>query len=155
MRYNSDNLARKIACVNQTNDYANKLYGVLVYALRPFVGKKVVKQTGELTEALKKALPELPCNGNMHVHCSSYRSYSLTWEVRSSFKTGEHSCDYYTASVSVGRISNHELAEIVSTPPAYRTDITMTEILDKWEEYERKKEEADKARDAIPYQFQN
>lgn len=148
-------LAAKVACVNQTNDYANKLYSILVDAIRPFVGKKVVKQTGELTEALKKAIPELPSNTKLHVYCSTYRTYSLSWEVKSSYVTGEWGCDYYSASVSVGRIDNHVLVGIVPTCPEYRTDITVEEIQQKREKYEQLKKEADAAKNEIPYQFCN
>jgi len=150
-------LAAKVEAVNKANAYANNLYKTLVEILQPYLEKKVVKIDGTLVASLAddiRAL-NLPNDSQMQVLCSHYRTYSLSWDVRMSYRTGDWGCDYYTASVYVGKISDRILVEVCDKAPTHRTDITVTEIQEKRKKYEELKAIADKAGDEIPYQFRN
>ena len=145
----NDRLAAKVAAVNAANAYAKELYPQLAEVMRAFVGKKIIKQDGGLTAAVLAALPKLPCNGRINVYCQSYRTYSLSWVV----KTNETICEdrgveYHETSVNIGRVSDHILTEIVSGEHIdnLRTDYTVAEIEGKQKTYHELKNKADEAR---------
>ena len=52
----SEKLANRVQAVNETNDFAYKVYTILVPLLTPFIGKKVIEENGELLESVKESL---------------------------------------------------------------------------------------------------
>lgn len=120
------NLAAKVEAVNLSHSYAIELYPKLVEAMRPFVGQKVLKKGGELTEKVKGALPALPYNNRLKVTHSRF-AFRLEWTVGAGVNTGEGYA-YHDTGLYIGKVENGILTALDGTAPTHRTNYTVEEI---------------------------
>ena len=128
----------QIESVNVARAEYNRLAPLLIAAIRPFLGKKVKKVTGELTEKFKSILPE-----SLLPH--SYRSssnYSLYYMVKSCIGYGEHNCIYHEESIYFGDLTDGILTKEATFEPR-KCDYTVAEI----SELRKKADDAEKAFD--------
>lgn len=128
-------LAAKVAAVNRASAEANRLAPLIVQALAPYVGQKVLKADGTFLQKVKEALPFRPTfatTGNrLNVYLDLGRRYSVRLEVQAS---ENHKCirgdtGYQTGKVSLYlfELSNGVLGKAYNFGPL-RTDYTESEV---------------------------
>ena len=129
------NLKAKVEAVNLANQYANELCPKLVEVCKPFVGKKVVTQTGELVAKLWKDIDEmgLPHTSRISVYRTS-SNYSLTFVVKTCF-SDNGVCEYHESPVYVGNIDKGILTLVRDDSPNYRTDYNAEQVELRRKEY--------------------
>lgn len=128
----------QIEAVNVARAEYNRLAPLLIAAIRPFVGKKVKKVTGELTEKFKSILPESNLPHSYH----SGSNYSLCFVVKSCIGYGEHFCLYHEESIYFGDLTDGILVKEATFEPR-KCDYTVAEI----SELRKKADDAEKAFD--------
>ncbi|RTL00390.1 MAG: hypothetical protein EKK57_07255 [Proteobacteria bacterium] len=125
-------LAKLTAAVdaqNAANQIANDLFPKMREAFRPFVGKKILKADGSLTQAVQNAIARIfPDNKVARVFRSQGR-YHLGFRVSVSRNYSEHSCLYKEAGVVVGMMDGGGILDkIYEENLSLRTDFRVEEI---------------------------
>lgn len=123
-----ERLEARVRATNKAHEIANQLRRQFVEALRPWVGKQVMKQTGLLAK-VEKILPETPNTHIVRVYRHSLSSYSLAWTVHvwEGYAGGDGGV-YYEVTFYVGTLAGLDLKEIDEREPNYRTNFTADEI---------------------------
>lgn len=151
-------LEARVRAANRAHEWCNKLHPLFLAALRPFVGKKVVKADGYLTEAVKKALPETPNTVATSVMFDRAGG-TLRWEVKTMENIADEAgCLYFTASFSCGQLAlrGDTLEEVFVGECGYRTDHTAAEVKAQREEVKRLQKLADEAKSKLhPFGMQD
>lgn len=86
MNLSRDELVAQVAANNRAAEAAAQLAALLAEAMRPFVGRKIRKATGELTENFRAALPKekpLGCEWHFSQCCSTS---GLVWVSLQTFE---------------------------------------------------------------------
>lgn len=106
-------LIAKVEAVNLANEWANKLYERLAPIFTPYVGCKIVKQSGGLLAKIESLLPnDLPCGNRMQVYRQS-SNYSLAWTAKACIGLTEgHGCVYHESTAYIADLLNGEVSRI-------------------------------------------
>jgi len=94
-------LQAKIKAVNRVNAYIKANAPAILEALKPFVGKKVMLATGEMSAKLREVLSPVFDEGrrnNVQIYRNSSR-YSLSLVFKVSENCDPYGCVYHEASV--------------------------------------------------------
>lgn len=123
---NTSQLQARITATNRANAKANELWHTLATAFQPLVGKKILKQDGNLLAKYENLLPGFPYNASLHVY--RYGSpYTLAWTVKACEVVGGIA-HYVDVTVYVGDLSNGVLTKL--TPKHERREnYTLEEVL--------------------------
>ncbi len=129
----------KVAAVNRANAEAKRLHPLFVEAFRPFLGKKIITQSGLVAKA--KGIPDalVPFKPDGYRTPSVYRNssnYSLSFTVKvcesaNSWRgTGHQSAHYAEQTIYVGELQGDILSKLIEQPSQPRSDWTADEIRD-------------------------
>lgn len=141
-------LEARVLGVNTAHAYANAIWPKLADVCRPFIGKKVIIQSGDLIAKLKDAVEALNLRNDNKLHV--YRDRSSMW-IRYIVKTcvdfAGHAY-YYEAAVYVADMEGGIMQDITHTAN-YKTDYDAAEVALLREQYKEKKKAADAAHSAL------
>jgi hypothetical protein len=120
------NLEAKVEAVNQVNAEINRVAPLFREAVKPFIGKKVLK-AGGFTEQLKKVFPEIKAwqwyrNGS---------DYSLSITIRACINYGEHYACYHEASFYFGEVKDQVLVGVECDSALRKCDYTPEYVREK------------------------
>lgn len=142
-------LAAKIAAVNRMHRLIKDFTPGLQDALRPYIGKKVLNQSGVLSEKMKKVLDPLlaPYSQETRMLVSTrYQNMRLEIQVSENYP-GRHPGDFfavYTSTSShLGDTEGNILTAVGTFTPSeegYRTDYTEEEVLQARKDLETAKQ---------------
>src|SRR5574343_57589 len=121
----------KIIARNRLNSQINLFAPVILESLKPFVGTKIILQTGDLAAKFKSAMEGILGFEKLAPKLQIYRfnlSYSFTLTFKTSEPTGEFSCLYQEESVTFGRLDGGVLTSLESEIPQNKTDYSLEEI---------------------------
>jgi len=141
----SERLNAKVRAHNKVNARANELHPELLEMFRPFVGKKILTQSGFVAKLKPQidALRERERGRGRFDLYSHSTSYSLTFSLKAweSYQGEEHGGSYAEAYINVGELgrlgaTNGEhcdtprdaLASLIELPPNVRTDYSAEEV---------------------------
>ena len=148
MKNQSEALAAKVAAFNSAHKEANRLVPLVLAALAPFVGQKVMKATGGMMQKVKEALPEMPNTVPLSIWLRDSHGYSLILNVKACQSYGDHFCTYAEACPYVAELKDGILSKLYDFTP-YRTDFTAGEVLEKRETLAKAKQAARDAESAL------
>ncbi len=119
-------LEAKVEAVNQVNAEINRVAPLFRAAVKPFIGKKVLK-VGGFTEQLKKVFPEIKAwqwyrNGS---------DYSLSITIRACIGYGEHFACYHDNSFYFGDVDKQTLTKVDENFTPLKCDYTAEEVREK------------------------
>jgi hypothetical protein len=129
-------LAAKVAATNRANHAIVLLQRYVAQRLAPFIGQKVIKNTGwgtGLTKKVSAHIGEIKCDRpGEHFHISHGGAWiSVRLSVSRCYKDERRESSMsYEAYASVGRTEDGILQELIE-PPTLRTDYTEAEIRGK------------------------
>lgn len=120
----------KVQAVNLANIYANGVFGIISPFFHPFVGKKVLKNNGELLDKIKAIIPTFIKLPNLHIFraCSVD---SLGWTVRASATSKDGNTQSHEITVLIANLDGQVLSSMYEKQPPLRTDYTAEEIEQK------------------------
>lgn len=137
----------RVEGVNLANAEANRLRPLLVEAMRPFVGQKVIRQAGGLMDKVSKIVEPLLKTDDRRLHI--YRSSSsLMWYVKTCVNINGIAY-YHESPVYVGDLRGGILEKVIDDYEPMRTDFSAAEITEAREAYKLAKEAADKAQSKL------
>lgn len=139
-------LAAKVRGQNRINEIANEYERNLRDYFAHFIGWPVVKNGGQLTARIKKAMPQPP------LACRCWHvvsAYSLGWECDVTEANSDHTVVYCKAHISVGELQNHILTKIHGDPHTRRTDYSVEEVRSNRENYRAAREAASEAQSKL------
>lgn len=145
MNHNST-LHARVAARNRVNAEANRQSVLLLNVFKSFLGKKVFKQTGELTEAVKNALPDSAPGIHRWFEWSRHTK-SVRFHLRANETFRERNYDA-EQTIYVGTTSEGVLALVEETPVEYLTDFKAERVEELRKIAEDKREEARQAENA-------
>jgi len=143
----SSMLEARVVAQNRANAVAAAAYSKLAVALRPFIGKPVIKRDGSLRHCVSKALPELPNTPELRV-VFRHSWTKLTWKVISSQPAGDVWV-YMHAYVVVAELDEEGKLERIVPPPKYRTDYKVEEVQKLREQCKKVRAQLEELRDAL------
>lgn len=124
-------LQAKVEAVNQVNAEINRVAPLFQQAVKPFIGKKVLK-TGGFTEQIKKVFPEIKA-WQWYINRSDY-SLSITIRACTTYdsKTEQkcYAC-YHENSFYFGDVEKQILTKVEEFNPSLKCDYTQEEIIEK------------------------
>jgi hypothetical protein len=129
-------LAAKVAATNRANHAVVLLQRYVAQRLTPFIGQKVIKNTGwgtGLTKKVSAHIGQIKCDRpGEHFHISHGGAWiSVRLSVSRCYKDERRESSMsYEAYASVGRTEDGILQELIE-PPKLRTDYTEAEIRGK------------------------
>jgi hypothetical protein len=123
----SERLKAKVVAVNKANKYAKELYEMLVPVFQPFVGQKIIKDTGGLYNKVEKALPVLPNTHEVRVYRQS-GGYSLAYTIQVNESVPDYGAIYHEVTVYLGNLRNGILTKLDDRKPEGREDWTAEEV---------------------------
>lgn len=124
-------LAAKIAARNHANRLANGWYEKMTEALKPFIGKQILKTDGTLLKKVKEALVN-PINSRETLGHYETDNYTIMFRFKTSETskerdwTPEHQyghAQYADQTIYLG-ILNHGVLTGLQNAPTYKTDYT-------------------------------
>ena len=142
-------LQAKVEAVNQVNAEINRIAPLFREAVKPFIGKKVLK-VGGFTEQLKKVFPEIKA-WQWYRHCSDY-SLSITIRACTSYdSTRETNCFacYHENTFYFGDVENQVLTKVDENFTPLKCDYTVEEIQEKRKNLEIAQDALRKAESAL------
>ncbi len=119
----------KVDLVNRVHTLCNGYKPVLIDAMRPFVGQKIVKADGSLTAKARAALDAVFTAAPTDCHVYYDASHCSLWVEIKGHENGERYTIYHKGAILIGYVTNQELAELKPDPCGYRTDYTADEVL--------------------------
>lgn len=128
----NERLTARVIAENRANEIATELSRQLLAIFAPFVGQKITKQGGDLTEKVKKLLPKLPNSNHASVH-RERGAYSLAFKV-SCYENTSRGGVYQDVMIYVGEMDGHTLTKL--SQPFVGQTYTVEEIERKRSEYE-------------------
>lgn len=138
-----------VDAVNKVNRAANELSAAAAEALKPMIGKQVLKASGQLTERAKKLLPaELACGCQWWSEVMNSRA-TIWLTVRGHVTRGDRA-EYHKTSVVPGKC-DPQTGKLVSldAPEVRRTDYTVEEVQAKQKAIEDAREALRDAQSAV------
>lgn len=154
MYTNEAKLAAKVAARNRVHQFANEIYDAVSPILAPFVGKKVYRSDGCLLEKVRKLLPEfetqqpsilLPYSQQCWRNVSKYH---IAWNVQAVQSYNGDRNVLQEAMVYIAWVRDGNLTEIVNAP-AFRTDYTFEDIMQKRKDFVAAKNAYEAAQNAL------
>jgi hypothetical protein len=149
----NEHLTARVKARNRINAEATRLWPLLVEAVKPFVGKKVLKVDLELTAQAKTALEPILESGRQRgfqVFRGYHSEYSLYMDVKcSEMIVGKSSSTYAEQSLYIGKIDQGILTPNNDNPLVLRSDITVEEILAARLEAEEAQKKLDVAKNKL------
>ena len=150
--YRSNRLAARVAARNAAHQMVNELRPKLRAALRPFIGRQVIKADGDLMKVVFAAVdPILPERKASEYAWFDKSSYILRWAVQAC-RTVNGETAYADATVYVGRLdeqTGQTLIEIHEDDGDLRADYTADEVLRLRDDWKKKQAIADNAFSAL------
>jgi hypothetical protein len=157
-----ERLNAKVRAFNKVNARANELHGELVAMFRPFVGKKILTQSGFIAK-LKPQIDALrereshPGRGRFQLYTgSSHYTLSFVLKAWESYQGEEHGGSYAEAYLHLGELGKNSnglpedhLASLTSEPLALRSDYSADEVRRLREEAKQAEERAREAQSAL------
>lgn len=120
----------KIIARNRLNSQINLFAPVILESLKPFVGTKIILQTGDLAAKFKSAMEGILGFEKLAPKLQIYR-FNLSYSFVLTFKTSELtgvSCVYQEESVTFGRLDGGVLTSLEAEIPQNKTDYSLEEI---------------------------
>jgi len=149
LKYRDRELPAKVKATNRAYAMANRLCPILQDVFRPFVGQTILKATGTLLAKIEKLVPEFPKGPHLQIYLR-LTAYSLDWMVKTDEfidPSAEHGTVTYAEAVAaVGRIDRGVLIEL-ATPPNYKTDYKVEDIIAMRDKADELKKQYEQARD--------
>lgn len=121
----------KIIARNRLNSQINIFAPVILENLKPFVGTKIILQTGDLAAKFKSAMEGILGFEKLAPKLQIYRfnlSYSFVLTFKTSEPTGEFGCVYQEESVIFGKLDGGILTSLEAEIPQNKTDYSLEEI---------------------------
>lgn len=121
----------KIIARNRLNSQINLFAPVILESLKPFVGTKIILQTGDLAAKFKSAMEGILGFEKLAPKLQIYRfnlTYSFTLTFKTSEPTGNFGCVYQEESVTFGRLDGGVLASLEAEIPQLKSDYNLEEI---------------------------
>jgi hypothetical protein len=140
----NNSLPARVEAVNLANSYANSLYPKLIEVFTPFVGQKIITQSGSLFNKIQNLVDklELPNTSRISVYKNICR-YSLSYVVKVCIVYNEIA-HYHESYFYVGEIRENFLTKICDGPE-YKENYTEEGIRQARLDYENAKKIADEA----------
>lgn len=139
-----------IRAVNRANAEANRLHPILAEALKPFVGQKIKKVDGELTQKVKAAIPELPYGRELRATLSttdhSIYCYVTAVEFGENDRSDVRRAYSKSCSFYIGEVRDQVLVNLYDVSTDRPTDYSAKKVTELRKVAERKQQEA---RDAV------
>lgn len=154
MKIHNSALAAKVAAQNEANQTVNTYAPMVIEALRPFVGQKVLKANGELLEKVKSKIPEMPNYGNnkdVNCYASSGRGYSITINAKTchGHPRKDYTAAHYAEAMTwCAELSGGILTKLCNFQPL-KTSWTEEEVTNARHALEKAKDEMSKAQSAL------
>lgn len=140
-------LNAKVNAVNHAHKVALALYDATRKNFEGLVGKKIMKADGYLMEKYRSLIPIIKESGSRYYHKPFKYSFNFYVETFESHDN-DGSVLYYHVDLNIGSIDNQVLTSI-APPPILKTDYFWYDILKLRENYDKAKEAADKAKEAL------
>lgn len=126
-------LETQVIAVNLCHKAAVATFETLKQALRPYIGKQIVKKDGSLLTKIRNAMPPLTSDLCVSIYHRP-SAYGLSWRVRVCV-TDSSSTEYAEAYITPGRINEDGvLVSITKDVPPLRYDYTVEEVLKRRQE---------------------
>lgn len=126
---NAARLECKVKARNEANHIANQLGPMLIEALKPLVGQKILNQGGMLSAKAKAILEKASGSLRDSFYFHSNNTYSLYVTVKTSASNAD-GCSYAEQSIRLGDIDAHSfnLAKLADPVTDWRDDWTVEEV---------------------------
>jgi hypothetical protein len=164
----SERLNAKVRAYNRVNKRALELHAELLAIFRPFVGKKVLTNSGFVAklrpqiEALRAREGQTHQGGFQLFHNSSTYSLTFTLKAWEPYQGEQYGGAYAEATIHVGEfgrmgassgehcdVARDVLAKLIELPPNLRTDYNADEVRDLRIEAKKLEERAREAQSAL------
>lgn len=126
----NDRLAARVKAKNRANEIANRLEIEFKEIFRPFVGKKILLQTGGFIKSINETLKKynFPENKVFRIWKTD-TTYSLNFRI-SAAEVENYNCSSCSAEsrISIGKLDGNILTAIEETNHPQKTDFSAEEI---------------------------
>lgn len=143
-------LEARVVSVNRANQYANQAYDILTKIFEPFVGQKIRKKDGALTEKVKDAFGdfEFPTGNYLSARILENKN-SLGFLIQAGTVGNDSRMYWHECPVYVGHMNDGVLTDIDRSFVKYKSDYNYQDVQSLREEFWEKEKEYKKARENL------